>query len=364
MKKIMKLKISCDLSLILLSIIFIASERYFYLVDFSTKLGKFLYRDFGTICIILWCLYTGVKYKNVKCGKLRFKYLVLFTILLSVMSSVRSMQLYGQSFKMGFLPQRLFLLSYLSYFPMMKYFTSDKNNIKKVENLILNIAIIGLIIYLVQFLLRKNIIFLNSYVSYRYGDLRFHFESDFMYLVPIIAFNNILRGNKKNKNYFVLVMSLIYLLVITKGRLATIGLIITLIGMFLIQYKNTYLKLASTMLGIIFISGILMLPVVNTYINEINPQNIKNDPTTLTRMKGKDYYKEYIALSPIAGRGYINENHPVAYLYSGIEKGYMFVDNGITGFCFLYGLIGIFWVVLLFLKIYKYSLSLYITDKS
>lgn len=51
--------------------------------------------------------------------------------------------------------------------------------------------------------------------------------------------------------------------------------------------------------------------------------------------------------------GYINILCLNAYYGAGIDKNYFLVDNGITAFVFIYGIVGLIWLLIWFLKILK-----------
>lgn len=65
---------------------------------------------------------------------------------------------------------------------------------------------------------------------------------------------------------------------------------------------------------------------------------------------GRNFYLDVIRNHPILGGGYINTQWEPAYIASRQSEGITWVDNGIFGFMYFYGGIGLAWVMVLFGK--------------
>ena len=80
----------------------------------------------------------------------------------------------------------------------------------------------------------------------------------------------------------------------------------------------------------------------------------KIDLSSQTRVLGRAYYLQKIAEHPILGCGYINTNNTVAVQYSGINSistGIIaWVDLGVYGLVFFFGIIGLIWFVWMYGK--------------
>lgn len=360
-------KIKFNKSLIeigLLAIIIILAERCFYLIDINkiSIPGLFNYYDISIGICIIWSIHIMVKYRKYKM-KYTFKYYMLFCIILVVVSSLRSQQLYGQSFYLGVRPQRFFLILSLMYFPLLK-FTSIKNNRFKLEKLIYILGITELIILIIQYIFISKVQFLYVRQSIRYGGVRLHFEAVLLSILFFICINNFLKKKNIYKNLIIIIMLLSYNLFVIRGRLAVIAIIATVFIMLLFWKKNRYIKYF--LITYIFVFSFILsnTSIIGEYVNSLNKSNLQNDLNSQIRENGKEFYINQIKESPILGRGYINELNENAVKATGVEYDYLLVDNGVVAFAFMYGLIGVAWVILLFIKIYKYSFIDYLKNNN
>ena len=85
-----------------------------------------------------------------------------------------------------------------------------------------------------------------------------------------------------------------------------------------------------------------IMTAVNQSINSFNN-------TGLTRQIGRHLYLEALAESPFWGNGYPHENCTAAISAAGMDRGIYLNDNGIFGFAYVYGLVGVVWWIILFM---------------
>lgn len=355
------------IELFLFAAIVILSENAFYLVS-SDKINasnSVHLDDYGMVLFLIWAYMVFKRYKDIKVDKYRFKWLILFIFILVIVSSIRAFQLYGQPIFMSIRPQRMFMVLFLAYFPLMKVLKGNKDFYLQLEKILYVVGGFQLVLYTVQYLLYSKIIFLQVPISQRFGDVRLQFASSIISVLPFFVANNLANKYKIKINICFLIAILFYNSVVIKGRLATISLIATLFIIFIIQRKTIKMKILLSIFGtMMLLTVMLSSTIVQSYLSVINPTYISNDQNAKLRSQGKQFYLNELKGYEVLGRGYINVLFKNAYRYSGMEKNYLFVDNGIFGFYFLYGLIGILWAIILIIKFYKYSIRLYLKQNN
>lgn len=362
MKKVKLNKSSIEI--VLLAIIIILAEKCFYLIDINkiSVPGLFNYYDLSLGVAIIWSIYIMIKYKHIQVNY-KFKYNMLFCIILIIISSIRSQQLYSQNFSLGVRPQRFFLIFSIMYFPLLK-FTSIKDNKKKLETLLYTLGITEIIIFIIQYIVISKVKFLYVIQSIRYGGVRLHFEAVLLSVLFFMAVNNFLKKKNIYKNLIIIIVLLLYNLLIIRGRLAVAAIFATGFIILLFWKKNRFIKYFLITYILVFGFVLLNTSIIGEYMNSLNKSNIQSDFTAQIRENGKEFYLNQIKESPILGRGYINELNENASKASGIQYNYLLVDNGIVAFLFMYGVIGVAWVVILFVKIYIYSLRDYLKNNN
>ena len=101
---------------------------------------------------------------------------------------------------------------------------------------------------------------------------------------------------------------------------------------------------------------IILLLLTKTELFSFLIQGLNNvDLSSQTRALGREFYIKRISEHPLFGCGYINMNNLNAMAYAGVNSistGIIaWVDLGIYGLAFFFGLIGIVWFVALFYKL-------------
>lgn len=355
------------IELFLFAAIVILSENAFYLVS-SDKINasnSVHLDDYGMVLFVIWAYIVFRRYKDVKVDKYRFKWLVLFIFILVIVSSVRAFQLYGQPIFMGIRPQRMFIVLFLVYFPLMKVLKGNRDFYLKLEKVLFVVGGLELVLYTAQYLLYNKIIFLHMPISQRFGDIRLQFASSIISILPFFVANNLANKYKIKINICFLIAILFYNSVVIKGRLATVALIATLFIIFIIHRKTIKMKILLSIFGTMMLLIIMLSSTIaQSYLAVINPTYVTNDSNAKLRSQGKQFYLNELKGYEVLGRGYINVLFKNAYIHSGMEKNYLFVDNGIFGFYFLYGLIGVLWAIILITKFYKYSIRNYLKQNN
>lgn len=267
-------------------------------------------------------------------------------------------KVYGQPFMLGFRPQRFFIMTYLLYFPLIRMIYCNRNNVEYVKKVFINFGIIELILYITQYFLISKKIFLYMRVSERFGEIRLPFDSILLVILPFIILNEIINKNNIKRNYIILALNLFFIIFVSKTRMIIAGISIAM-AIILFFYNKGSKKVLTIILMIFGIMIGVNTEIGKTYLNSISKEYRLKDSNTLIREEAQKFYISETSKSPILGRGFVNITFNNAVIISKYNKGYYFNDNGLIGFYYLYGIIGVLWIMALFLIILKKSYFLY-----
>ena len=342
------MKIKINIELIMLYVIVISMTSLFGLLKISS--------DIVLIECLIFILYVEIKYCKikVKSSKYEFKWFIILLVPLIIMSSIRSYQLYGQAIMLGIRAQRMIFALYFMYFPLSKLYNIKKINRSDIEKMIYSIGTIQMILYTIYFVCKGKIGLLNYDYDYRYGGMRLRVDCCIINLLFILSINNYIKGRKKKENLFLIIFNVLTCALMLKTRLlivAYIGVIIVTLFLWKKDLRKKFL---------ICIGGLLIVPIIfkSTIIKDTIDTILENDKNDIRKI-GKEYYIECLKESPLAGRGYINTLCRKAYIGAGMDRNIYLVDNGIYGFAFVYGGIGILWFIILWFKILFKSVKKY-----
>lgn len=283
-----------------------------------------------------------------------FCYLVLFTIVMGIYSTIQSYLLHGQSLMQGASPQRFMIVGFLLYFCLMKYIQEKEYALELIKKMFLILGYLELILYIAQYLLVDYIRFLQtSYSSIRLGEVRLNLGSIAVPFVVFYSINNIYVNKRVSvKDIISIVAGFFYSFVVAKTRIVLIAYIIAMIAGYLVWKRGGKRKLVVFLVLTIFVAFLVQTELFSYLIDGLNNQ----DMSSQTRQEGRAYYLQRIAEHPILGCGYINTNNAAAVAYSGmnsIESGIYWVDLGIYGLTFFFGIVGLLWFITLYGKMTK-----------
>lgn len=344
MKKFAIKKIPIEIIIFIL--ITICIERLMYLVDNNTFriLGLFNIDDFSLLLYVFLFIIVFIKYFRFPKTRYCHKFLVIFPLVLAFTSSYMGMKVYDQPFMLGFRPQRFFILTYLLYFPIKRMISCNLKNKFYIKKVLIGIGTIELFLFIMQYFLIDKVIYLYVRVSSRFGDVRLPIESFLLLLLPFVLINEIF--NKKNtmRNYFLLGLNLFYIVVVVKTRMIMIGMLVTL-SILLFIYKKGADKIVVVL--ILILCGIVGVnsSIGKGYLQSLSREYISQDNNSLVRKNAQKFYINETSKTPLLGRGFVNTKWNNATYLSMYDNGYYFNDNGIIGFYYLYGIIGLIWVM-------------------
>lgn len=347
--------------IILFTIIVLITENFMYLVDLKKiKIpGSFNIQDINIVVYLVFFILVYIKYIRFKRYRYMQCYLILLPIILVITSSIKANEVYGQPLMLGIRPQRFFILTYLLYFPLKRMFECNKKSIEYVKKILIGIGTIELFLYIAQYLLINKVIFLSMRVSQRFGEVRLPFESLLLLLFPFIIINELLNKRNIRRNFILLALSFFYIVVVLKTRMVMISMVSVVTFLILIYKSGINKKVISIFLLIIVGVIAVNTEIGQSYIQSISSENRAVDPNSLIRKEAQKFYITETAKSPITGRGYVNILYKNSVVMSRYDKGYYFNDNGIIGFYYLYGAIGVMWLIIFFIYMLKKGYYLY-----
>ena len=342
MKKI--IKVSLILLLIVNSImIYFFDNNY----DFF---GIFDYEDFVAIFDILIAIILILATKNYKLPKNSFKGWIIFFMILCFLSSLQSHLLFEQSILDGIIVQKELISICILYFPLSKIIHNNLYEKEKLLKLLDTFAIIQLTLFITQYLLSSSVSFLTVHTAKRYGDIRYYFNPILLDFFLIRNLDNFLnKKGSKSKAIIFMALVLFEVMVVQKYRLTSIALIIVVVFGLIISKTNTIKKFGYLVTGTIFTTFMLNTRIVQDLISEVT---IKNKTFTYSiRSVGRRLYLNMVKKHPLLGGGYPKTE--TALNAAGLNNNIIFSDNGIFGFMYIYGLVGIIWFITLWFKLLK-----------
>ena len=359
----------------LLLIVVFSLEKFAYLIPTQKYFipGLMKYSDFGIILALLWILWVffncckkksnlDLKRKNKKI----FKNIIFYYLILTIISSIAANAFFRQPVSWGIRSLRNQIVCFILYFSIINAIDINILDRDDFTKIITVVGIIEIIIYLLQYLLIDKVTFTYIDTSeVRNGTSRLRFS----YLLPLIlsikAFDNLLNGkNNKILNIVIIIFGASVLIVICKHRAPSVIYMVALVIGYLLWKKNIIKK---------FLIGFIVLILGGTIIfnsslfqSTFNTLEGKNDDenTMDIRYEGQKYYINQLKKSIIFGYGNPNTNCKEAMIASGENDYYYLPDNGIIGFVYIYGLLGIVWVFILFYKIINASYFCYRKEKN
>lgn len=347
-----KINIHC----ILLFIVLAFNINFFYLLDNDV----FHLKDLNIVIILVWVLTFLVSSRFKINKKILINFSILFggCILLAITSSIQSYMLYSQNFILGFRAQRLWIIYPIVYFILHSLLLRKKICIQQIVKVLYLFCFIELFIGFLQFLVYEHIDFTNVMTTNRYGDYRFYFNDEILNLMLIYSFIEYIRGKSKIFNLTYIFLALLFHLFITKGRMSFITLSMTLFLILFVFSKISMNKKSKLMFFFFLIFlAICFTSMGKDIINVIF--GVSENTTASIREQGRQFYIETIKKYPLLGGGYINTLWAPAFAGANMDQGIFIVDNGVFGFMFEYGLLGLFFLLLFYIFLIKKAVYVY-----
>ncbi|QHW30858.1 hypothetical protein GZH47_08340 [Paenibacillus rhizovicinus] len=331
----------------------IASENFFYLFkggEDARVIGALSLKDIFVFMGLFWIGMIMFLLREQPSPKYHFKWIILFTLILMITSSIQSHVLYGQSITMGIRPQRFWIVWALMYFPITKALYLKEITYEKIEKIIFIIGTLELVIYISQYFLQNQVQFLNVMSNNVYSTTRFYVSNIFLNLLLFINLNRLFNKEKIIKSTLYIVAVLFVIIIVGKMRMTFIAVASAILIGFIFWKKGGILKFLTFLVLVAVAIYLTNLEEVQAII--LSFQGKSTVDTLSIREIGRDFYISILKQHPILGGGYINTQWYPAAIASNYLRGIYWVDNGIFGFAYFYGLLGIVWVLVLFRKLF------------
>lgn len=354
----LKIKIKDNIEVIILVFLFLM-ENCFYLIN-TGKInisGKFAYSDIWLVLYVSYFFLQFIKYCRIKCTY-EFKWPLLILCVMTIVAAIQEMRLTGQNFNLGLRPQRNYLIILLSYFPIRKLFAENKIDINKLLKLLMVVGTLSASLYIFQKITYNQITFLNVMMNTRNGSLRMYIDSSLIHVAGIVALYCFCIYFKP-KYMIAYVFNLVYVFWISQGRMELMSfLFASAIGVAIarnLDVKKMILLIVGMVAGVVFLST----PYADNLWNAIQTAgtaSVEQGNTMAIRYVGRELYFNQLSHSMrtmLFGCGYPNELFSPAASKAGFYNHIYLNDNGIFGFTYIYGLIGVTAVILIVIKTLK-----------
>lgn len=347
----------------LLFLILVGCENTFYLInaDQMNIAGVFNYQDIYVVLAFLFIVIVFIKYGRVKC-QFRFKWVILSIIPIALIASYQSLQLYGQSFIMGIRPQRFWIMWALLYFPIRRMMEAKKLTVDDLIKMTYIIGTVEIILFSTQYFLGRDHQFLYVGVTLRYGTDRYYFHNTLLVVLLFICLDRIFQKKKVIFNGIYIALILFVLLEVGKMRMTSLATALAMMFGILLWRRGGKTKigvLIAVVVASILLFNTSIVQDTLTTLLEFRNDSVSATSTLAIRQYGRALYFSNLAKHPILGCGYISSLSYTASAAAGFYDNVFLSDNGLYAFAFMYGGIGVAWVIWLFASLLKYGWNTY-----
>ena len=277
-----------------------------------------------------------------------FGHNILFFIIMALYSSIQAYFMYGQSIVHTFLLQRNVIAGFLLYFVIMWYINHKSFELESLTKMIFFLGFLELTLYIVQYLLINQVRFLQANYTIRMNEVRMNLDAIAVPFVIFYSLNNIYKNKQITwKEIVPLAAGLFYSFIMAKTRIVLVAYTVAFIAGYLLWKKGGKKKIVVLFVLVAFVCYLTQTELFSLLIDGLN--NV--DPSAQTRTIGRELYIQRIIEHPLLGSGYIFSGNAKASAYAGIDQGIYWVDLGVFGIAFFYGLVGVLWFVILYSKI-------------
>lgn len=363
----MKKKASVTKILLILTILSI--ENFCCLVPSEEYIipGLIKFSDIGIIFAFLFFIWVmffiKFKDKNEK-AKYPYKWIIFSFFTIILISSFMAKKFFNQPITWSIRSERQIIACFLLYFPVLKTLQTGVINKEDLVKYITIVATIEMALYTIQYLLINKVVFLHftysDSIEIRLNRRRLRYPVELILISAYFHIDNLLNNKgSKFKNIFMILWFFVIMVIMVQKRTQIISFIISLIIIFVLWKKNIGIKVLLSIFVLVLLGGFVFnLSIVQSTIYSISNRGSEEDTLTI-REAGIEYYKEKLKSSQLFGFGKPNENIEIAMYESGVQYGYFLADDGIYGFYYIFGLIGIAWLGLFWIKNLKLSYKVY-----
>lgn len=353
--------ISINTKGILLILLLVLPERILFIVNrnFFYGITHIDYMDFVMLVYIVVFLFLFLWDRTNDFKKYYFADNVIVIMPLVILASIVPHILFGQSISNGFWVQKDFIMMLVSYYIARTAIIKEIVSIDYLWNriYILSFFVTGVVI--IQHALANYIHFLDvRYVS-RFG-VRITDNYTYSTILLIGSLTLFCQSFERNKKVFALIgllMAYYHCIFISQTRIVMVAYGILTIVMAVI-FRNHILKKVLYILVLFGGAIILLQSELGQYLMSAL-FDTSSDPSSQIREVGRLYYMTEIMKSPLLGRGYPHSSNFAAFKAAGLYDKINLNDNGMYGFAYIYGLLGIAWYIWLSIKMFICSYKAY-----
>jgi len=363
------MKEKINVTKVLLFLVILSVENFCCLVPSTSYLipNLFKYSDLGLIFAVIFFLWVMLFVKFKEEGRRAhypYKWIVLFFFVIIVISSAMANHFFAQPVSWGIRSHRQIVVCFLLYFPISKALQTGVIKKEDVIKDIIIVATLEMLLYTIQYFLINKVVFLHftysDKIEMRLGTRRLRYPIELPIFSTFLILNKFLnkKGNSLSKIGYILWFAVI-LIVMVQKRTQIISFLFSVATIFVLWKKSVGTKLLINLLVFTVLIGFMLSSsIVQSAIEGIANRGSREDTLTI-REKGIEYYKERVKESPIFGFGFPNSNCNDALIASGVPNGYYLADDGIYGFYYIFGLCGIIWLLIFWIKNIKLSFMVY-----
>ena len=329
--------------------------------------GVFAYSD---IWLGIFVLYFGLQFIKFIPTKSKCAYSV-FIVLMEVSCLVAAIQqnyYTGQSVSLGIRPQRNFMLILLAYFVIRKMSDHRQINWNKLMDSLMLWGTLSAVLCIAQKLMYPSVQFLYALMNYRNGTLRIYVDSSLIDLAILLAAYKMF-STFRIKYLSTVLIGLTYLFWVSQGRMEIIAVLFGVTVGFLVTRKLDKNKFvlwgcAIVLVGAFFSSeyGVELLEAITS----AKTLTVEQGNTMAIRYAGRELYFEQLfssVRSLFFGCGYPNALYAPATNRAGFNHNIGLNDNGIYGFFYVHGILGLISVIAIVIIAIKMSVTIYKYDK-
>ena len=254
----------------------------------------------------------------------------------------------GQSIFDGIINQKVFIAGLLLFYIVDKFVKAGVISLDELKNILLFCAILQLILYFLQYAIGPEKMFLSCYYTTPaldsrvtrvrlYGSVA---NIGFSYIYILSTFSE---PKKKFSKIVFILSTLLFAVIINQGRSYIIQMVALLIFALLLYKSGFSQKMIAFCVGVTIIvmavNSDYFVNVMDTFQNS----TVDSNNTIGVRLRSQEFYLNFWKNHPILVGGYSDPQNSHAVELAGVSNGYLFVDNGIFGLLFRYGILGVIW---------------------
>lgn len=268
-------------------------------------------------------------------------------IVMCFVAAWRCNVLTGQPLVRGILPQRGFMVCILAAILLRRPFKAGMVDGRRLLRGLVVLGCIASVLYLLQAVAGSSVSFVHAASNERYGGIRLYINGGLSTVSGIVGLWLCLRDGDW-RDIVPTALALAVILFVSKGRLQLITYLVTLFGLLLFSKGSARAKVLVFCFGLLAIIFFAQTEMFSQVVDSfINGRVGGSEDTSSIRKAGREYYDFVLDStgSTLIGAGYPSTLYPPAASMAGFDYGYYLVDNGIFGFRYVYGDLGVSLVV-------------------